>query len=348
MGRKKKETFWYSFDRILSYNKMLNFVIGNRGGGKTYASKEYCIRKFIKTGEKFIYMRRYSTELKKQQIEKFFDDVRPAFKNHDLKVVGNVGYCDNKEMVYFIPLSKAQRVKSTSYIECTTIIFDEFLIKTKGLGSLKYIDNEVEVFAEFLMTVNRLRGEEINGLKDNLKVLFVANNISSVNPYFEYFNIRPKQDAGIYTFPNNKQIAVEYFYSEEYIAQVMKTRVAELFANTHYLEYAINNKTLDDQTTFVEKRPRDAKFDRAVRFDGKVYGFWWGKDGTIYMDNKYDKSSVIYSLSLEDHEKGSMFYKALKRAGTFRHIIMAYDMGDIRFHDEFVADAFLRMYSILA
>ena len=67
---------FYSYNRIRSYNAIWNFIISNRGGGKTFGSKEMCIKNFIKKGEQWIYVRRYKTELKKRAL--FFDDIKQA------------------------------------------------------------------------------------------------------------------------------------------------------------------------------------------------------------------------------------------------------------------------------
>ena len=58
---------YYDISDLLSYNKILNFVIGQRGGGKTFCAKKWCINDFIKSGGKnqFVWVRRYKTEMKK-------------------------------------------------------------------------------------------------------------------------------------------------------------------------------------------------------------------------------------------------------------------------------------------
>ena len=42
------KNIWYSYDKVLSYNAMLNFIIGERGVGKSYGIKKIVIK--IKTG----------------------------------------------------------------------------------------------------------------------------------------------------------------------------------------------------------------------------------------------------------------------------------------------------------
>ena len=39
---------YYDITRVLTYNAYFNFLIGERGVGKTYSSKKFVINKFIK------------------------------------------------------------------------------------------------------------------------------------------------------------------------------------------------------------------------------------------------------------------------------------------------------------
>ena len=75
---------FYSYDRIRSYNAIWNFIISNRGGGKTYGFKMMAIKNFLKNGKQFIYVRRYKTELQEKTL--FFDDVKHNFPNLEFKI----------------------------------------------------------------------------------------------------------------------------------------------------------------------------------------------------------------------------------------------------------------------
>ena len=43
---------WYDLNDVLSKNRLYSFIIGNRGGGKTFACQKWCIKDFIKNGNK--------------------------------------------------------------------------------------------------------------------------------------------------------------------------------------------------------------------------------------------------------------------------------------------------------
>ena len=67
---------YWDIKRALSYNCLFNFIIGARGVGKTYGCKEFVIKRFLREGEQFVYVRRYKDELKK--MKRFFDDIEFA------------------------------------------------------------------------------------------------------------------------------------------------------------------------------------------------------------------------------------------------------------------------------
>lgn len=54
---------WYTPNEQLTYNRIYNFVIGVRGGGKTFNTLLHAIKRFEKTGEQFIYLRRRAVDL---------------------------------------------------------------------------------------------------------------------------------------------------------------------------------------------------------------------------------------------------------------------------------------------
>ena len=84
-----KENIYYSYNDIFSYNKLINFVVSNRGGGKTFGFKNWAIKDFLKNENQFVYLRRYKSELEKDNnIKNFFDDIKYKFPEHEFEVKG--------------------------------------------------------------------------------------------------------------------------------------------------------------------------------------------------------------------------------------------------------------------
>ena len=55
---------YYDIGRLLSYTELYKIAVGQRGNGKTFQAKLQGVKKFLKTGYQFMYVRRYKTEHK--------------------------------------------------------------------------------------------------------------------------------------------------------------------------------------------------------------------------------------------------------------------------------------------
>ena len=59
---------YYDYQKVLSYNALLSFIIGERGVGKTYGAKKFCIKNYINKNDEFVYLRRYKTEFQGHEL----------------------------------------------------------------------------------------------------------------------------------------------------------------------------------------------------------------------------------------------------------------------------------------
>ena len=65
---------YYDYNKILSYNALINILIGERGVGKTYGASKFVVSQYLKKNDEFAYIRRYKTEIK-QAVPSFFDAI---------------------------------------------------------------------------------------------------------------------------------------------------------------------------------------------------------------------------------------------------------------------------------
>ena len=70
---------YYNYDKIRSYNALMNIIMTNRGFGKTYGFKDIAIKNFLKNGKQFMYVRRYKTDISKEKIGMFFADIQEKY-----------------------------------------------------------------------------------------------------------------------------------------------------------------------------------------------------------------------------------------------------------------------------
>lgn len=124
---------YYSYNRILSFNAFLNFLIGERGVGKTYGAVKFVTKEFIKKGHQFVYLRRYKSDLK-QSIPTLFTSLitNNEFPDYVLTSKGSNLYINEKIAGYGFTLSTAQDLKSANFDKVKYIIFDEFIIEERN------------------------------------------------------------------------------------------------------------------------------------------------------------------------------------------------------------------------
>ena len=277
---------YYNYDQLWSRNGTFNFVTGARGLGKTYGAKLFCIRNAIRNGDQFIYLRRYNTELAGKST--FFADIEHEFPGFEFRVNGNVaeytveGRKDWQVMGYFAALSKAQSYKSRAYPLVKTIIFDEFIIET---GHIRYLKNEAKVFTDFYSTVDRY--------KDKTRVLFLANAISIVNPYFAKYDVVPREDSEWSTSGGGFVVA-HFPRSDDFISEVEQTRFGQFIKqfDNDYSRYAVNSVFRDNTGDLVGNKPADAVYWFSILTDHGMYSVW-RKSPMFYIQQKQPRQVVI-------------------------------------------------------
>lgn len=125
---------WYNYDDVLSLNKLFMFIIGIRGGGKSYGAKKWAINDYIKRGNQFIYLRRTKVELD-EVVNTLFADIQGRFPLYTFQQQGGEFYIyptkerenegfklDDHLAGFAMSLSTAGHRKSSSYPNVNKII----------------------------------------------------------------------------------------------------------------------------------------------------------------------------------------------------------------------------------
>lgn len=320
---------WYDKGLLFSHNKLLNFVLSNRGGGKTYHFTDTAIKLYKKKKKQTMWVRRYQTEVDDMiDNDKFFDAIRDKYPNDTFECKDNKGYINGEVFIYFVALSTSRRLKSNNFPNVVLIVYDEFIIDK---GKHTYIRNEPEVFLDLFETVARLR--------DNVRAVLLANSVTVVNPYFMYFNVKVNT-CDRFTIQN--QICVELFTDETFIQAKEQTRFGQLVKNTRYGDYAVHNKWLLDSDTFIMQKTPKAEFMLGLKYNGQMYGFWVDYSaGYIFVNTQYDPSSYqLYCLQRDDHETNLLLVKSLSDSRALKRIVYAFQQGLLRFGDMVVKNQF--------
>ena len=184
------EQKFYTLEPILAQNCQYNVIFGERSNGKTYASLEYGLRRYIKTGEQMAYIRRWKEDYRGKRGSQLFAahedngliSILTDGKFDRVRYYSGKWYLgkwdsdldrvvsDEEPFCYAFSLSDMEHDKSTSYPKVTTIIFDEFLTRQY------YLPNEFVLFMNVLSTIIRHR--------NNVKIFMLGNTVNKYCPYF--------------------------------------------------------------------------------------------------------------------------------------------------------------------
>ena len=332
------KSIFYNPERIISFNALLNIVIGERGVGKTYGFKKFIVNRFLNKHKQFAYIRRYDTDLEASvgntNDNKFFEQIRNEFPNSSFKITRSKKvrklYIDNKLCGYALPLSAADSLKSSSYENVDTIIYDEFMLKEGS--SQHYLRNEPEIILDLIETIGRLR---------DIRIYCLGNAISSTCPLMAYFDLTLPYNTDIKTFKDGT-IAVEYIKNEKYREVKKASRFGKLIEGTKYGKYAIDNEFLTDSKAFIKKKDKNAKFYFILIVNGKNYGIWrdW-KSGYIYVSNDIDPNCPIkFAIHEEDHNESTIYAK-VRCNFWFKQIINAYRLARLCFESQTIKNLFM-------
>ena len=335
---------YYDGYQTLTYNALFNFIIGNRGSGKTYWAKRWAIKDFKKTGSQFIYLRRYKTELK--TVKNFFNDIIDEFPDDTFSVKGNSFYVNGEKAGEVMCLSTSKILKSNSYPTVNKIIFDEFLIDKVVY---KYLQGEVETFLDLYETIARMR---------EVRVFFIANAISQTNPYFIYFNVELPYGKKIQTFYNdgkgrfqkqkNKDypdVLIELVMNEEFIEVKSKQRFGQIIAGTRYGDYAINNDFLRDSTEFIKRKDEKCRYLYTVSYETRQIGVWTdAKNGLVYLSDDVDPNvRVKYAFTTDDHKINTLLISSISTSPSLKYLFNAFKVGAMRFETMDIKNIFMEI-----
>lgn len=175
----------YNLDNIDKIGARFNLIYGERSNGKSYQVKhKKGVEKYLKTGRRFILMRRWKEEITSEKIEQYFQDVDVAkLTDGKFNCITLYRKClylsiyDNEtgktkrfdKIGYVVALSTEQNYAGASYLDVDDIIFEEFMSRSI------YMANESNKLMNFYATVDRKRL--------TTRLWLVGNTISRVCPY---------------------------------------------------------------------------------------------------------------------------------------------------------------------
>ena len=270
----KKQKF-YSLDNLLKYDCEYNMILGARSNGKSYSVKHYCIKDYWENGKKFIYLRRYTVEIKISMVEAYFNDadIKKITKGErDGIIVYRSGIylahmdkesqrLERDELIGVVmALSIQGHYKSMSMLEYKNIIFEEFI--TNSL----YIDNETNELQQLVSTIAR---------NEKVKVFLIGNTISRLCPYFNEWQL--------YNIPHQKQGTIDVYH--------MSTQNYDDNGNEIKVNVAVE--------LCEEPNVKSSMFFGSV--SKSITGGTWETEEQAHLPYEYEECNMVYSLTVIRH-----------------------------------------------
>ena len=184
---------YYDLKNLLGCKCFWMILYGMRSNGKSYAVKKHALERAYKHNEGFIYLRRWSEDIKAKEVSSYFDDMPvkditggdydgvTAWQGffYWYNIVDGKEVRSSKPIGRYCSLNQAERYKSQVFNTVSRIIFEEFLTNKIYLGSSA--NPEPRILQQFVSTVARDR---------NIEVFLIGNTISRVCPYFTEWGLK--------------------------------------------------------------------------------------------------------------------------------------------------------------
>ena len=307
---------YYDLKKILSFNAFLNFLIGERGVGKTYSLSKFVTNQFIKKDYQFVYIRRYRKDLK-EGMDDFYTSLikNDEFLGHRLETSSNKFKVDDKIAGFGFCLSSAQSLKGKNFDNVKYIIFDEFLVEEDGHHH--YLQNEVKVFLGLVESIARTR---------DIKIFMLGNSTSLVNPYFLFFNVPIPYNTDIKLFKEGL-ILVQLMQNKAYREFKKQTKLGKLVSGTDYENYAIENKFKDDNKDFIKKKTKNAKCTFGFIYKNNIYGVWCDfLEGSIYVSSDVN-TKLIFATTTNELTPNTLLLSVAKKYHSWQVFIKGFKSG---------------------
>lgn len=154
---------YYDINNILATQASYMMLLGERANGKSYQVKLTVLTHAFETGRKFIYLRRWQSDLSAKMVESYFSDmdIKKITKKKFDCVVCYAGYIyfgitgdkgkvtRAQEVGRYLDLNEQQRYKSQSFPDYDYIVFEDFI--SSGI----YLTDEPRELASLISTVAR-------------------------------------------------------------------------------------------------------------------------------------------------------------------------------------------------
>lgn len=343
------ETVFYDGVKLLSLkdingNRPEIFICtSNRNAGKTTYFNRLCVNKFIREGEKFCLVYRWTYELD-DCATKFFKDIGSMFfpeyemtNQERSNGVYHELFLNDKSCGYAVALNKADQIKKISHLLSDTqrMLFDEFQSETST-----YCTKELVKLQSIHTSIARGQNKQVR----YVPVYMISNPVSIINPYYTAMGISSRLRDNTKFLKGDGWVLEQGFNESASIAN-KESGFNRAFSNSEYQAYATEGVYLNDNLAFIEKPQSKGYYICTLKCEGTYYGIReFPEEGIVYCDTKPDMTFPRkIAVTTDDHQ---INYVMLKRNSNFIAILKDYFRhGAFRFKDLQSKDAVMKALS---
>lgn len=265
---------FYTGEKILSLKDRngnvpeIYMVTDLRSTGKTTYFIKMLTKRFLKKGQKYVYLVRFENELTSLASAIYKDIQTHALKEYSFesKIKGSGLYasilCDGVEMGYGLPLNSFDKIKRKSHLftDATSIIFDEFQSE-----KFKYVTNEINAFHSIHTSLARGNGE----MRRYLPIYMLSNHITLLNPYFNAFGLTKLNKNT--RFYKGEGFVLEQQFNEGAAKAHKKYGFDKAFVSTDYSDMNTQGKYLLDDDSYICKPTGKNEYIATIIYGGEEY-----------------------------------------------------------------------------
>ena len=167
-----------------------------------------------------------------------------------------------------------------------------------------------------------------------------SNNVTQVNPYFLFYNIRfTPNSPRIY---KRGDIYAENLNMSEYTAYKANTRRGKVLQGTQYFDYAFENSARMDDATNIRRKPNGSRLLASLTISGVKIGVWKSPNYGEYTLSPDCKGATI-NYAFDFSEVGTNQLLLNYKSIVIKRILDAFAAGQLYFENQHCKNIFLKI-----
>lgn len=332
----------------MSYDADVTCVIGGRGIGKTYGARLHFVRRYMRTGRRFVEICRTKAELASVRtgyFDKLSRDERLAgcefrVTKDRLEMRREEGAWD--ACGYLVALTELQTAKKRTYLDVESLLLDEALIERIDRYH-GYLPHEWRAVCNVVDSCTR----EVQGQGYKPHLYLLGNAVDFVNPYFEAWGIDREPGYG-YSWHAGKAVLLHYVKPGEFernrSERTLSGRLASIVGGD---SSTFANRFDNAAEDYVERKrkPTDKPLYGIV-YKGERYGVWYSYGVCEYrVEDGIPDGVETFALTTADNRVDMRM--ARRTQPQLKAIAEAYYNGDVTFSSAAVRERFGKVLSLM-